>query len=484
VVETRYVTPPEIKSIRSAMCSSWGLDATPFAWDNRWGVPLSATAAGMFGGDDTNQPPAADIFVQARRWWRMVAFIRKITALRLGFVFHGVLGQVEKTTAVTGGRKAELQTELEWHPGIRAVNAKDRDKLREWKRNHASEIQRVLLDIGREQLITRNVVCLWQPGGRVLVRPPEQCIYSDEFGTETLTIKLKLTPEQIKRLKISEAARAELLRSPRELKLTHESSVFEFSVMKEESVGMGFGWPDLATLFHVCSLEESLLVGDRQLAEACRTVYEQHALGHEIKSGPHAGSPAHFANVARREGTMKEVKEVKGKKLLITNFDHLIEIGAGRPEPNQYDAARYKAATEHMALWGVPYAQMWSGIVNPFLMSLARQDAQRDRQPLQTFLPQILREGMKCPVDVWVAFDDSCFWDSRMLLDLLKTGVSGGPISQGTFLRSTGFSQPEELARKQFESTLPKELVEPAYDAAHGPPKPGPGKPAGKNDQS
>jgi hypothetical protein len=473
-------TPPafKLKETTRSLCSAWGLDATNFTWDNRWGVPMEAAAVGNFAGDDAMQPPKPAIFQQARRWTRMVPFIQRIHALKRGFMLYGLLG----LQAVPKGKKGE-QVEYEWHPGIRAVDPKEKEALAEWKAKNAAEIQRVVFEVMRERQVTRNAVAVWQPQGRVILRPAETCVYEDEFGNETLTITTNLTVEKINALKISEKAKEELRKNPKKLKLTKDSAVFKFSVLKDEAVGQGFGWPDLAVLFHYCALEESLVVGDRQLADACRSVYEQHLLGHEIKSGQWAGSPAHFANKSRREGTIKEVKSNKGHKILATNFDHEIKIGAGRPLPNQYDALRYKAVAEHFAIWGAPYAQMWAGVVNPFLMSLARMEAQPERQQLQPFLAELVRNGLRCPVDVVIQFSDACFLDSRLLLDVLKTGLAGGPMSQGTFLDQTGFQQAQELARKGFEAGLDESLTKPAYDAAHGPEKP-PGKPPGKNDKA
>ena len=468
-----------IAATTKALCSAWELDSTSFAWDNRWGMPLEAAAVGAFAGDDVMRPPTSAIFQQARRWWRLHPFIQRMTQIRLAFILHGVLGDRERPQ---DPKDPDGDWETEYHPGIQALQRKDRDKLKAWKETNAAEIQRLVLEVGKERLITGNVVAIWQPEGRILVKPPEQCSYTDEFGTEMLTIKIDLTEEKIKKLNISPAAKAELLKSPRSLNLTKKSTVFKFSVLKDEAIGMGFGWPDLVTLFHVCSLDESLLVGDRQLADACRTVYEQHKLGHEIRTGNHAGSPAHFANKTRREGTLKEVKGSKGHKILVTNFDHDILMGAGRPDSKHWDALRYKGVAEHMAMWAMPYAQMLSGQINPFLMTLAHRDCAPHRERMGPYVAQLLREGMGCPVPVRIRFDDECFWDSRMLLDLLKTGLAGGPISQGTFLHKAGFHQGEELLAKQYEAKLNPAWTRPAYDAAHGPDQ-APGKPAGKNDK-
>jgi hypothetical protein len=61
--------------------------------------------------------------------------------------------------------------------------------------------------------------------------------------------------------------------------------------------------------------------------------------------------------------------------------------------------------------------------------------------------------------------------------------MAGGPISQESFLRLTLGNPAAEREAKLRDTALPQEMLEPAFDAAHGPPK-SPGKPAGKNDKS
>ena len=250
---------------------------------------------------------------------------------------------------------------------------------------------------------------------------------------------------------------------------------------------MGLGWPDMGTLFHACSLNESLLVGDRQLADACRSVYEQHLLGHEIKSGNHAGSPAHFMKKPRAEAVKKEIQSKKGHIQLATNFDHKIVMGAGRPEPAQFDTKRYAQVAEQMAVWGLPFAQMLNGQINPNLMTMARQLADTDRKRVRPYLTAVLQEALLAPAPITLQWDDACFWDSRMLLDLLKAGVQAGPVSQESFLRLTLGNPAMEREAKARDAELPDKLLLPAFDAAHGAQKgaqAGPGKPAGKNDKS
>jgi len=478
------VLPPLRADQQRQLCSAWELDSTSFAWDNRWGMPLEAAAVGAFAGDDVMRPPTSTIFQQARRWYRLHAFIRNVIHLKMGFFNSGLLG--ERLVAVNP-KKPDGEKKLEVHPGIRAVNAGDTEKVDQWKQKNAEEIARVTFDIWMSFLMLRNVVCLWRKTGRVIIKPPESVGYSDEFGVEMLTLRHGLTGEQIDGLPGLSAAERALLKTTQNLKLTHDSRVFFFKVLKEEPVGMGFGWPDMGTLFHACSLNESLLVGDRQLADACRSVYEQHLLGHEIKSGNHAGSPAHFMKKPRAEAVKKEIQSKKGHIQLATNFDHVIRIGAGRPDPAQFDTKRYAQVAEQMAVWGLPFAQMLNGQINPYLMTLARQMGDTDRKRVRPYLTAVLQEALLAPAPITLQWDDACFWDSRMLLDVLKAGMAGGPISQESFLRLTLGNPAMEREAKARDTELPDKLLLPAFDAAHGAQKgaqAGPGKPAGKNDKS
>lgn len=484
--KTAAARKQRLAATSESLCSAFEMDYSSLSLDRRWGMPMEAAAAGSFG-EPAKEPPKKDVFTICRRYHRLSDPIRRVCSLRTAFYNSGVLGDVE---VPVDPKDPTGKLERRLHPGIVSAssNPADRRKVEKWKRANFKQIARLVQDVWREWMITRNVVCIWQEGGLPLVRHVETCGYTDLFGVEELAVDVNLTTEAIRKMDLPPKVREKLLKNPKTLKLTHEDDeVFQFAVLKDEGMGNGFGWPDIATMFHPCAELESLLVGDRALADVARTVYEQHLLGHEIKNGNHAGSPVHFANRKRREGVLEEVKGVKGHKLLITNFDHVIKLGAGRPDPSQYDAKRYLAPLERFAMWGAPYVQMLDGTVNPFLMRLAREDAIQERNLVGPFLASVLKDSLNAPVDLAVRFDQSCFLDIRSMLDALKAGLSGGPVSQGTFLERLGFDQADELARKEFESKLPKDLVEPAYDAAHGPPKqaakPAGGKPPGKNDQ-
>jgi len=406
--------------------------------------------------------------------------------LKLGFYNYGLLGE---QLVPVNPKKPDGDKRLAIHPGIRAAESKNEEKIERWKEKNREEISRVVIDVWQSFLMLRNVIALWRKTGRVIIKPVESVTYKDDFGVEELTVKHGLGDDQIDGMAGLSKAEKESLKSTKTLKLTHDNPSFFFKVLKEEPVGMGLGWPDLATLFHACSLNESLLVGDRQLADACRSVYEQHKLGHEIKSGQHAGSPAHFMKEDRAKAVRNEVKSKKGHVQLATNFDHEIVIGAGRPKPEMFDTKRYAQVAEQMVTWAMPFAQMLNGQINPNLMVMARQMGDVERKRMRPYLTELLREALLAPAPITLQWDDSCFWDARMLLDLLKNGMQAGPISQESFLRLTLGNPALEREAKARDAALPEEILHPAFDASHGAgprlgTQAGPGKPAGKKDNS
>ena len=398
-------------------------------------MPLEAAAVGAFAGDDVMRPPTSTIFQQARRWYRLHAFIRNVIHLKLGFFNSGLLGE---RLVAANPKQPDGEKKLEVHPGIRAVNAGDTEKVDQWKQKNAEEIARVTLDIWMSFLMLRNVVCLWRkpklgvPSGRVIIKPPESVGYSDEFGVELLTLKHGLTGEQIDGLPGLSAAERALLKTTQNLKLTHDSKVFFFKVLKEEPVGMGFGWPDMATLFHACSLNESLLVGDRHWPTLPFGVRAAFARARNQVGQSRGQSGALHEEAAGRSGEerdpVEEGSHSDGDELRPPHQDW-----AGRPEPMQFDTKRYAQVAEQMAVWGLPFAQMLNGQINPYLMTLARQLGDTDRKRVRPYLTAVLQEALLAPAPITLQWDDACFWDSRMLLDLLKAGVASRAGESGKF---------------------------------------------------
>jgi hypothetical protein len=138
--------------------------------------------------------------------------------------------------------------------------------------------------------------------------PGDKVKYRDEFGLEQLVLHHHLTPDQIELMDGLSRAQRELLKNSHHITLTHKGMLVPgntgkdsrwldigmyFRVLKDSELGSGLAWPDMASVFQAAAQWESMEVGDSLLATVGRIVYEQHAKGHEIKSGPHAGANWH-----------------------------------------------------------------------------------------------------------------------------------------------------------------------------------------------
>ena len=401
------------------------------------------------------QPPTKPIFCEARLWATRQFFLREILKLR-----HAIYNYGFKLTAASGKKK-------------------DNDAVDEWKRKFETAIGDFNRDTWLEWLPMDNAVALWRKEtARPLILSTEHVKFSDKFGVERLVITHGLDHATIDQLRLS-PKEAQELRQNAELTLVKQGNnyvqnaggSFFFDVLKREKIGMGLAWPGLRSIFNTANGIEALQVGDRQLADSLRTIYELHSVGHEIKSGNLAGRSTHFLKKVRAEAIQKQIRW--DRKLMsrivqiVANFDH--KISYPRPDPAAFASSRYDAFTEQMSIWSMPLGQMiFAKGVNPFLMTLLKAQAVQERQCVGPFIKRVLTKALKPPCEIAVGFADTVFWDSRLMLDVLTTGLALGPLSQGTWLTETGFNKAMERQYKADEAELPPEQVLPLFDAAHG----------------
>lgn len=465
------------------LCSSIDMAMVPFNWDDRWGSPMDTRLieGANYGGDAST--PNKDTFRQCRRWARMNRLVGNILTLRRGFFNYGLLGERK---VLSNPKKPKDGFDVELHPGIQAVAAKDKPKLDKWKADRYADIASYFRSGWNELLVVDIVITIWAKGGQPLVQNVEKCEYSDVFGDEVVTIRHNLSAQQIDEMAIPPAQKTRLKQS-KELKIRKGDPLYSFDVVKRTPRGHGVGWPGIGGIFHSCAIIENLQTSDRQLSDAMRTVYEQHLCGYEIKNGPGQGSSAQHLKPVRATAVGKMIKAKKGHIQIVTNFDHKIVIGAGLPAPTQFDDRRFLGALNDIMLWGMPFGQMvLAKAINPYLMPLLSQMATDERELMRPHFKRILKEALGCPVDFTLEWDNSIFWDSRLMLDLLKTALNAGPLSQETFLTTAGFNHSQELGRKGNEADLDDGYKSPAWDPNHGK-RPGDdkgGKPPGGRDRT
>lgn len=438
-------------------------------------TPLTG-AEGNSGAFQASERPAGltPAIKKARYWYRYAQIVRAIINTQRDFFNFGF--------------------------EVKAVNKAEAGKLKGWlaeksdlesagqlpRQTRQAAIEKFVREAWLDLLVTSNIVALWrETSNRPMVYRAEDITFTDRFGEEKLTINHGLTSEEIRKGKFTTVEKAELLKSP-QLTLTHDNEVFFFSVLKDERVGEGLSRPALEPVFQACAQFESHETGDSLLAASCRTVYEQHKMGHEIKAGPHAGMPTHFWKKNRADAFLRERKGKTGCWTWTGNFDHQVVPAANWPDPKHFDVKKYESIIARFMLWGMPLTQMILGkSLNPNLMEVLRVQALAQRAFIEPFLNQVIGDAYDAPVPLRLFWSGGCFRDSRIAADLIKTAFAGGPLSQESLLELIGFAADAEREKKAAEAKLPEGETTPIFDAAHGPAKVSAGKagrPAGMPD--
>jgi hypothetical protein len=413
-------------------------------------------------GQDTPQLKIEDALAKSRYWTINNWFVPVILGLRYVFFNYDL--------------------------AIKAVNKSDQGKIGTWLAKDDGrverEVRRYARDAWMEFLSVDNVACAWRRStGKPICYPAEKTQFSDDLGEEVLIIRLKLSSDQIRAMQgLTDKERLRLKQNGGNLTLRHGDPDFEFDVARRERAGRGYAWPRLATIFTTCAQNESMEVGDNLIAAMGRLVYEQHKLGHEIKSGLHAGSPQHFYNDKKGKALEKNLKGSVGHVRLATNFDH--DITFPRMDPKYFDAKKFESVVRRLALWSMPLGQMiLEKGLNPYLMDIFGKQAEEAREYMAEHLPVVYRGAMKAPAAVKVEWSAKCFRDSRLAADLMKSALAGGPASQTSFQRFVGLDPEAERALKQEESELPEAQTFPLYDPSHGAPDKAAGRKRGTADR-
>ncbi len=388
-------------------------------------------------------------FERARYWFENQWFVRSVTLLRCAFYNYGFQ--------------------------VQAVEKKDKEKVKRWDKANARMSRRYARDAWIEWLIQNCVLGVWRTegGNPPMTWAPEAAKYSDAFGEETLTLIHNFKDAQIG--KLSRKEQAALKKKPGELVLTHDDdAAFSFEVLSRQRSGYGLGPPSYLPIFTCSAQLESLEVGMALLAGSMRNVMEQHKMGHEIKSGIHAGSRANMIKKTRVDEFTKATKGKNGSYRIATNFDHNIVAAANWPQDgtNLFDAKWYESGMMRLMNWANPIGPMILGKnLNPFLMNMLRTQAADEREIMKEHLTKVFVEALGAPEGIELRWSDRCFIDPRIAATLISTGLNSGPVSQSTFQEELGLDRDQERERKLEEFGLPKSQTTPIYDGAHGPPK-------------
>jgi hypothetical protein len=404
-------------------------------------------------------------FERARYYHRRQWFVRAVIGLRLAFYNFGF--------------------------ELKAIKPADQVKVDGWwsaMANRQSVIAFVR-DAWTERLITQNVISFWFDGGiRPLVLCPEEIVsFTDFMADEVLTIQHNMSAEAIDGNGLLSAAQKQKLKASSQLKLTHRDPYFRFEVLREEKAGKGLGWPALESVAEACGQSESLDVADTILATICRTVHEVHKSGHETRNGPMAGR-THNLDEKTAKAIERQFKGKTGHVRTIMNWDRTIDWL--RPDAKHFEPKKFESVIDRLLWWSMPLGQiMTSTAYNAQWMSLFGVQGAQERAEMALHLEMVLNDAFQIPGRVRPCWSDACFVDARLFQELLKFGLTAGPVSQTTFLQACKLDPEKERDNKEAEAKLPKSKTWPLFDAAHGvnpaaPPVNNPGrKPGSPNTQ-
>lgn len=315
--------------------------------------------------------------------------------------------------------------------------------------------------------------------------PPERCRYKDILGIETLFYRHGLGAQELKLLPPDVQERfktAEILVS--------EADGDFFKVVKTARTGFGIGLPSIQSIFRVAATLDSMQVGEHAYAYAGKMKFRHWKIGHEIKQGPMAGKATHFWT-AKMATALRGVFENKVGFLGDYTSRHDFALEYPHEKVEYFDEDKWKSPEHQLIQWGGPVASMLiaSG-VTPFLAQLLRAEVEEARNVMKEFLESVVFAAFAPPVPIELSWSNTVFLETSVLIDVLKTGLAGGAISQSTWRSIAGFDDAKEAQKKIEEAEARKtnpEQFEPAFDASHGTAEAmaakANGKPGGKKDK-
>lgn len=381
-----------------------------------------------------------------------------------------------------------------WGCQLRPVEKKDRKKLNDWLDKNQKEKRRQIVglieEVWHDRFLMDSVVAFWREatGGmqRAFTLQPEDCVYSDDFGIETLKVRLTLSQDALKKLSERERRR---YGSGKDVELSEEEGE-HFRVLKRARIGKGFGMPRLRGLLDTLKASESLEVMDNLWGFAARLALRQIKLGYEIKSGPRAGLPTQHYKQKVADNLKRFFEGRMGFAEWIGNFDQ--EILFPFPSLDRWDKKKFEGVYQRIAMWLGPTGMLLFGAKGneDVLMRMLRTQMHEERTAVGLYLGDVLNNGFNPPVPMEVVWNDRVFMDSRQVMEMTKFLLSQGALSQRSGLESVGEDQEEQWDEKdeealQLKAESKRHRVLPVFDPAHGQsPGDAPGRPAGQKSKA
>ncbi len=349
--------------------------------------------------------------------------------------------------------------------------------LEKWWKVRKASIVPYVRDVWKDWLLIDNAISFWDHPQAVGEGPAllhvDQCIYSNAFGSKLLKYRHGLSSDQIKASSLSE--------EKKKLMIANAQIIIppdQYQVLTRAKRGSGLAHPGLQRVVSPLAQLQSMEVADDVLAHICRTIWEQHKIGHEITNGQFAGFDRYFYKPKRAADIKNEYKGKTGHLPTVTNFDHSIEFPA--PDHARFGAAKYDAVMQRLMWWAMPLGHiLMAKQPAPWLWDMLRTLAEFERELVAEHLEAVINEAFSPPTPVVCTWSNRIFRDARLSADLMKFALMGAGLSQRTFLEEMGEDPEDEREYKAEEAALPTEKTLPLFDPNHGPA--GKGKGAGPN---
>lgn len=368
--------------------------------------------------------------------------------------------------------------------GFRVVarEKEDAKAIRDWQANDSAlrhEIRQAVTYLVSDLLLMDNAVAFWTgKAKRVIVVPPERCTFTDVMGIPKIKIRLNWSKRELEAAQILD---------PRYLSSEFEPDPSKgeyFQVIKRARTGYGFAVPSMFSLLRTLDAHSNLEVGDQLWSFATRRLVCMWKIGHEIRNGPRAGHGTWFYNSTRAKALKRAVENKLGHMDVVVNFD--TESEYLMIDPKVFAEARYEGLWSRIRQWLGPLGMIMQ---DPQAISAAmimyRTLVADRRAELAPLLEKIVTDAFVPPKPVVVRWSNQCFNDPRIAAELMKIGLSAGPVSQWSFANECGLDPEYERSRKSEEAKLAESEetageVLPIFSPAHGK-RPGQTDPSGAN---
>lgn len=337
-----------------------------------------------------------------------------------------------------------------------------------------ADILSFIAECFRDYLIYDTVVTVWLDEHPLILNiAPQNCKFTDVFNVRKLNVDFKIRDKRA----LADPREGEFdlgtklidrySRGPVDLDQDNE----HFRVLKTGRVGDGFDPVSQARIYRTAEQAISMEVGEHLYAHAARRVFFHHKLGHEIKQGPHAGSPRHFWTKKWGEKVENQFKNRVGNLEFASRFDHDIEVSW--IDPQKFREETWKTIAYRMLVWAGPIVSMLDASgVTPMYMPLLLAQAHEARGRIARHCIPILEErhGFEDVGGLRLQWSDQILTDRKTALDAAQKLYTLGPLSAETLIETGGFDPKVEAERKLAEANDPEKdsKYSPHFDAAHG----------------